>query len=350
MTPASALAGELIAQGFDVQIMTDVRGIKYKDMFPNMAMLPIESGTAGVGFKGKILGAFKLAKGLIQALVYIQKSAPQCVVGFGGYPSVPAVWAAQMLSVPTIIHEQNAVIGKANAFLSAKAKAIAISLQKVQGLSPEEQKRVHITGNPVRADIESLRDKPYPVFNDESDLNVVVVGGSLGATVLSEVVPKAFKSLPPSYKQRLSVVQQCRDADLPVAKKLYEGSNINVRLTSFIDDMATEIEKAHLIIGRSGASTVAELGVAGRPAIFVPYPHHKDQQQKMNAETISDNGGAWVIVEGAFSSETVKTRIERIFQTPSILADIAEKAKSCGEPNAASRLAKLVNNIIQNKD
>ncbi len=349
MTPAAALAKALLEHDFDVEIITDRRGLKYKGMFGDLPMMDVPAGAAGAGLMGKVKGAVALASGVWQSLCLMTKNKPACVVGFGGYPSVPAVLAAQMMGIPTLLHEQNAIIGKANAFLAARAKKIAISLPDIKGLSQSEEVKVIYTGNPVRPEIEALRDQDYAAPKDSAPIRIVVVGGSLGATVLSEVVPETLKALPQEYRARLSVLQQCRESDLANAQAAYEGSGIQVDLVSFIDDMAGAIGAAHLVIGRSGASTVSELTVAGRPAIFVPYPFHKDQQQKMNAQAIADHGGAWVISESSFTVETLKGRLELLLQNPSSLKIAADKAKECGKPDAAKTLASLTLDVIKDK-
>ncbi len=346
MTPAAALAQELLTRGgYRVEVVSDERGFKYRDMFGAVPFHLVHSGTAGAGLSGKLRGAWNLARGMVGALKLVWKHKPAAVIGFGGYPSVPAVWAANMLGVPTILHEQNAIIGKANAFLAAKAKVIALSLPAVQGLSESEQERVVVTGNPVRKDIEAIRQQPYPGLSNTDKINVVVVGGSLGATVLSDIVPQALNALPADYRARLQIVQQCRESDLAHATQLYKEGDIDVTLVPFIEDMAGALSQSHLLICRSGASTVSEVTVAGRPAIFVPYPHHKDQQQKRNAEAIADQGGAWVMSESGFTVEALKTRMELIFQNLDILKNAAEKAKTCGLPNAVEKLADLVGDI-----
>lgn len=347
MTPAAALAQELTARGFRVEVITDVRGLKYAPMFVGTPLYQVPAGVAGAGLSGKVKGVWNLLRGLLKAGWLIAKTKPAAVVGFGGYPSVPGVWAAQLLGVPTVVHEQNAIIGKANAFLADKAKTIAISLPQVQGLGEAEMQRISVTGNPVRPAIESLRNQPYPAFNNKNTMRIVVVGGSLGATVLSQIVPDALKALPAEYRARLSVLQQCRDSDLETAEALYKDSGIDVQLVTFIDDMAAALGEAHLLIARSGASTVAEATVAGRPAIFVPYPHHKDQQQKMNAQAIADQGGGWVMAESGFTVEALKTRLEIFFQNPEILSLAAQKAHACGQPHAAKTLAQCVEDVLK---
>ena len=202
------------------------------------------------------------------------------------------------------------------------------------------------TGNPVRPEIAALFTKPYPAVNNDGELKIFVIGGSLGAHVFSDVLPKAFAELSEDYRKRLHIVQQCRKDDLKAAKKAYEKANINATLAPFFDDVAGELERCHLVIARSGASTVAEITTAGRPAIFVPYPHHKDQQQKMNAEAVADCGGAWVMTEDGFTVEALKARIEGFLQNPSVLFKAAEKSQSCGKPDAAKKLGNLVTALI----
>lgn len=346
MTPAHALAQDLISRGFRIEIITDDRGLKYKHLFGAIPMHAVRAGTSGAGLRGKIKGAMNLCVGLVSAARLLLKLKPKLVVGFGGYPSVPGVYAAQKMGIPTIIHEQNAIIGKANAFLARKAERIALSLPGVQGLDDSERMRSVVTGNPVRPDIAALYSSPYPNLGHDTPLRVFIMGGSLGATVFSIVVPQTFARLSAEYRQRLDVVQQCRQADLDIARKTYEAAGIKADMRPFFDDVAGELAKAHLVICRSGASTVAEVATAGRPAIFVPYPHHKDQQQKMNADAVADAGGAWVMAESGFTAETLLARIETFLQNPSILFRAAEKARVCGKPDAARKLGNLVTALV----
>ena len=341
MTPAQALGRDLLSRGFRVEVITDKRGAKYKSMFEGMPMHVIRSGTLGAGAMGKAKGVANLGLGYLQAARLIRKLSPAVVVGFGGYPSVPGVYAAQRRNIPTVIHEQNAIIGKANELLARRALHIALSLPLVGGLEDDRERTV-ITGNPVRPEIAALYARPYPQIGENGPLRIFIVGGSLGASVFAKVVPGALGRLPSSYKARLQIVQQCRADDLESVQKAYADQDIKADLAVFFDDMAAQLEAAHLVIARSGASTVAELTTAGRPAIFVPYPHHKDQQQKMNAEAVADAGGAWVMTESGFTPEALLARIETFLQNPHILFRAAEKAASCGRPDAAKKLGNLV--------
>ena len=350
MSPASALAGELIQRGVRVELVTDIRGKKYTKMFSDIPVHEVKSGTAHAGLPGKLKGALNLAIGMVQGFFLVRKLKPDVVIGFGGYPSFPAVFAAQILGVPTGLHEQNAIIGKANVFLAPKARFIALSLPLPEDVSFSD----HITGkstiigNPVRPEIIILRDAPYPELEEGEPFHIFIMGGSLGATVFSRVVPEAFSQLSEAQKNRLRIVQQCREADLEEVRSIYEKNRIeHVTLAPFFDDIAEKISKAHLFIGRSGASTVAEISIAGRPAIYVPYPYHKDQQQKRNAANVVDKGGAWIIEEKDFSPEVLLERMKMLFDNLQTLPRAAVRAKKCGLPEAAQYLADLSLKIIK---
>ncbi len=352
MSPASALASDLIKRGVRVELVTDTRGSKYTSMFPDIPVHIVKSGTAHAGLMGKIKGAIKLAMGMMQGFALVRKLKPDAVIGFGGYPCVPAVYAAQLMGVPTGLHEQNAIIGKANVFLAPKAKFIALSLPLPEGMdfSKHITSKSTIVGNPVRPEIVALKDALYPPLEDGTPLNVFVMGGSLGATVFSCIVPEALSNLSDAQKSRLSIVQQCRKSDLEEAKALYDQSGIkDVILAPFFDDVDKKLGNAHLFIGRSGASTVAEINIAGRPSIYVPYPHHKDQQQKRNAASVEKKGGAWIIEQKDFTSDALQERMEAFFDDLQALPRAAAHAKECGLPAAAKGLADLCLKIIDNQ-
>ncbi|MCC6598543.1 MAG: undecaprenyldiphospho-muramoylpentapeptide beta-N-acetylglucosaminyltransferase [Alphaproteobacteria bacterium] len=349
--PAQALARDLRSRGFKVEVLTDARGMKFKEGFDCIPLHEIRAGTLGPSALGKLKGLARMGLGIWQARALLSRLRPSVVVGFGGYPSVPGVYAAQLLGIPTILHEQNAIMGRANAMLARKAAHIAISMPYIrgakQGGQPEkDQKKTVYTGNPVRAEISALYNRPYPALDDAGCLRVLVMGGSLGASVFSRVLPEALAKLPSDHRARLHIVQQCRAEDMDRVKDLYAQAGIKARLETFISDVAGEMEQAHLVIARSGASTVAEVTTAGRPAIFVPYPHHKDQQQKINADTVADAGGAWVMTENGFTAEALLARIETFLQNPSLLFKAAENARSCGKPDAARKLGNLVTAVV----
>lgn len=350
MTPAQALADDLKSRGYRVELVSDKRGLKYKDMFKDTPVHVLPSGTLGAGFKGKVKGGLTLGLGVFKAFGLIKKLKPDIVVGFGGYPSFPAMYAAQKLGLKTIIHEQNAVLGKANAMLAEDATRIAISTPTIEGLGADDKVQAVPTGNPVRSEIAALYMKPYPAPAEDGDLNIFILGGSLGARVFSKVVPHALAEMAEDKKKRLKIVQQCREEDLHDVRVIYNNAGIEARLATFFDDVAAELAACHLVITRSGASTVAEVTAAGRPAMFVPYPHHKDQQQKRNADAVSDAGGAWVMTENGFTAEALNTRIEGFLHNPAALFQAAEKARDYAKPDAARKLGNLVTAIVSEWD
>ena len=344
--PAQALAMDLLSRGFKVSLMTDHRGMKYAPLFDGVDVLEVRAGTLGAGLMDKIKGLVKLGIGLVQARSVLGRLEPDVVVGFGGYPSVPGVWAAQNLKIPTILHEQNAIIGKANALLAGKAERIASSMAELQGVDAVERVRTIFTGNPVRADIANLYTRPFPALQEDGPLRILVMGGSLGAQVFSDILPGAFARLSSAHRERLHIVQQCREEYIDDTRQKYKEAGVHAELMPFVEDVPEQLDKAHLVIARSGASTVAEVTTAGRPAIFVPYPHHKDHQQKMNADVVADAGGAWVMAQSGFTKDAVLARIETFLQNPSVLFKAAENARSCGRPDAARKLGNLVTAIM----
>ncbi len=338
--PAAALAHALQAKDYAVEVITDARGMKFAGVFGDIPIHEIPAGT----FSPK--GFLPLLMGLCKSIVIMLKNRPACVVGFGGYPSFPGTFAAQILCIPNILHESNAIFGKANKALGLLATKISLSWPKSYGLSSRQKAKSIVIGNPIRADIAALADKPYPPIKDT--LNILVMGGSLGATIFSEVIPKAISQLTDAQRKKLRITQQCREGDINAVKSAYADMSVKAKCATFIENVPDELKKCHLFIGRSGG-TVFEITAAGRPAIFVPYPHHADQQQKINAEAISDQGGAWTIEEHIFTPDIVKDHITAFLNDPSTLINAAGKSKACGMPDAAAKLAALIEEIIESK-
>lgn len=350
MFPAEALAQDLISRGYRVALATDDRGKKYEPFAGGIPVYVLKSGTIGAGIFKKVKSALALGLGFIQARKLLSDLKPAVVVGFGGYPSVPAMFAAQTMKVPTVIHEQNAVLGKANVFLAPKAERIAVAWSHVEGLESRDESRAIVTGNPVRPDISALYNKPFPTIEQDGILRVFITGGSQGAAVFGEIIPTALARLPDHHRARLDIVQQCHDTDLDRVKKIYADAGIKADLRPFFKDMALQFERCHLVIARSGAGTVSEVTTAGRPAIFVPYPHHADQQQKRNADAVADAGGAWVMTQNGFTAEALLARLETFLQNPETLFRAAENARSCGRPDAARKLGNIVMAIASGWD
>lgn len=336
--PAEALARELLKRGLNVCLVTDHRGGQFSADMLDVPVIRIRAAGLGSSLLGKLRGAAEMAIGTLQAWAKIRAIKPSLVVGFGGYPSVPTVFAAARCGVPIMLHEQNAVVGRANKILAPLARAIATSFPHVKGLE-NTRTRLVLTGNPVRPAICALHDAPYPSVAENGPLHLLVMGGSLGAHVFSEVVPKAVKLLPEPLRKRLIISQQCRKDDLENVKEAYAGSGVQVELATFFHDVPERLSQCHLAICRSGASTVSELAVAGRPAILVPYPHALTGEQKANAEALAEAGGAWLIPQQAFTPEALAVRLESLLTLPATLVKTAAAAKALARVTAASKLA-----------
>ena len=342
MFPADALAQDLLSRGYRVALATDVRGKRFEPFAGGIPIHVLKSATIGAGLVNKIQSVASLGIGFFQARKLLSDLKPSVVIGFGGYPSVPAVYAAQTMKIPTIIHEQNAILGRANVFLAPKAERVAVAWSHVEGLEGADESRAIVTGNPVRPDISALYNKPFPTIERDGSLRIFITGGSQGAAVFGEIIPSALARLPDHHRARLDIVQQCGEADLPRVQAIYDQAGIKADLRPFFKDMAVQFERCHLVIARSGAGTVSEVTTAGRPAIFVPYPHHADQQQKRNADAVADAGGAWVMTQNGFTPEALLARLETFLQNPETLFRAAENARSCGRPDAARKLGNIV--------
>ncbi|MBL3677359.1 MAG: undecaprenyldiphospho-muramoylpentapeptide beta-N-acetylglucosaminyltransferase [Alphaproteobacteria bacterium] len=346
--PAAALAADLAARGHAVHLITDRRGAAFSSAFGEKVTISrIASKSPAGGLFAKIRAAAALALGTVQAWLSLRRLRPAVVVGFGGYPSLPPLWAAEALAIPIVLHEQNAVMGRANAHLAQHAARIALSWPVPPGLSEDEAVRCVVTGNPVRGPIAALSVSPYGAPEVDGPLRLLVLGGSLGAGVFARVVPAAVAALPDAARGRLRVVQQCRAEDTNATRAAYEACGVQARLDPFIEDVAGEMGRAHLLVARAGASMVAEVAAAGRPAIFVPYPHHADAQQARNAQALEDAGGAWVMDEEGFTPEALAARLEAFLQDPEILFQAAGRAQALGRPDAARRLGDVVTAVAK---
>ena len=264
------------------------------------------------------------------------------MVGFGGYPALPALLAATAEGIPSIIHEQNAVLGRVNRLLAGRVDIIATAAREVDRLSPRHFDKVALVGNPVRPEVLALRDQPFPAFTADGLLRVLVTGGSQGARVLSEVVPDGLAMLPPALRSRLQVTQQCRPEDIEAVRQRYAGHDIPAELGTYFEDMAERLADAHLFIGRAGASTIAELTAVGRPAILVPLPIATDDHQAANTREMVEAGGARAIRQERFTAVELAKQIQAMAQRPETLGNAAHAAWNCGYPHAAADLADLV--------
>lgn len=342
MFPAEALAAELLSRGFEVALATDRRGQTFSGALGSIPVHRLRAATLGRGFGAKVRGAVELGLGYAQARRLLGRLKPEIVVGFGGYPSLPTVIAAAHLKIPVVLHEQNAVLGRANRMLLGRATKIATSFRSVRYVTELMRGRVVITGNPVRPAVAAIRDLPYPALTADGPLNLLVLGGSQGARVFSEVVPAAVALLPDHLRQRVRVTQQCRKEDIDGARDLFASAGVVAELSPFFADVAERLGACHLLVARSGASTVAEISAAGRPAILVPYPFAMDDHQTANAEALADVGGAWLVPQSGFTPEALAARLQALMTLPATLSKAAHAARAWGRPDAARRLADTV--------
>lgn len=340
--PAQALAEELQRRGIAVELATDERAVKYGSAFPARAIHQIHAATpTGGGLIGKIRAALVLMVGTAQAWSLLGGVKPLCVVGFGGYPTVPPLLAASLRGAPTILHEQNAVMGRANRFLAGRVNRIATGFPQRAGGDPQIVARSVHTGNPVRPAVIEAARQAYPSFAD-GKLRVLVTGGSQGARVMSDVVPQALALLDAHERAQIGLVQQARGEDEARVRTAYETLGFDAEIAPFFADLPQRIAAAHLVIARSGASTVSELAVIGRPAILVPFPFALDQDQAANAAHLEQTGAVRVIKQGEFTAQWLANELRLTLADHEGLTARAEAAKSAGIPEAAARLADLV--------
>lgn len=343
--PAQALAAELIRRKRRVVLMTDARGRTYEKSFPGASIATVPSASpSNASAVGRLLVPLRIMAGVVASSRKLSKQKPAAVVGFGGYPSLPVMIAAWLAGLPTVIHEQNAVLGRVNRLLATRMRAIAASLPFAR-FAPKDANRVHLTGNPVRAEAVALSQAPYDPPNETDPIRILIFGGSQGAKVFGEIVPPAFASLADSVRNRLEIVQQVRPEELDTIRSAYAKIGIRAEVQAFFNDLPHRMAAAHLVICRSGASTVSELTVIGRPSILVPYPFATDDHQTANATVLEDAGGAWLVRQPDFTIEMLSALLAEIFVQPDELARRAEAAASLGKPDAAQRLADLVETL-----
>ena len=337
--PAQALAAELSARGRRIVVMTDARGHGYGTAFPGAAIETVPSGS--FANRSQMLTApFQIIGGIFVALAKLLHLRPAAVIGFGGYPSLPVMIAARIGGFPTAIHEQNAVLGRVNRLVASGMRAIAASFP-IARFAPKG--RITFTGNPVRPEAAALAGSLYNVPEENGPIHLLVFGGSQGARALSELVPAAIAMLPANLRARLDIVQQCRPEDLESTRAAYKG--VKAELASFFSDLPQRMARAHLVISRSGASTISELTVIGRPSILIPYPFATDDHQTANADVLANAGAAWRISQSELTAEKLAKLLTEILSSPSELAKRAAAAHALGKPDAAQRLADLVDQI-----
>jgi UDP-N-acetylglucosamine--N-acetylmuramyl-(pentapeptide) pyrophosphoryl-undecaprenol N-acetylglucosamine transferase len=339
--PAHALAEVLIGRGWRVVLATDERGAAYAGGFPAEERIALSAATYKPGDPlGAARAAAAIGKGVLTARKVFGRLKPEIVVGFGGYPSLPALLAAISAGRTTVIHEQNAVMGRANRMLAPRASAVACAFPTLKRAPAKVAARAVVVGNPVRPEIRKLADLAYQP--PERRINLLITGGSQGARLLSETTPKAISLLPEALRRRLDVRQQTRQESIAAARDVYRDAGVEYELAPFFNDMASRLAAAHLVVGRAGSSTVCEFAVAGKPAILVPLQIALDDDQGQNAILLAEAGGAVVIRERGLSPESLAETLMNLLGDAARLAAMAAAARAVARPDAAERLADVV--------
>jgi UDP-N-acetylglucosamine--N-acetylmuramyl-(pentapeptide) pyrophosphoryl-undecaprenol N-acetylglucosamine transferase len=340
--PAQALGEVLRKRGYRIHLMTDERVHDYGKNFPADETHIVESASPS---PKRPLSLLKLWRGFRKAKSILKREKPVAVIGFGGYPSFPPIYAAASLKIPCLVHEQNSVLGRANKLLANKVDAVAASFEKMFGLSEVASRKLVVTGNPVRGVMLERKNAPYPDFADQ--IKLVIFGGSQGAKFFSDFMPQVFAAMPDKTLKNIAITQQSRPEDIELVKVAYQ--NLDAELQPFFMDMPKRIAESHLVICRSGASTIAELGVIGRPAIMVPLPHALDNDQLRNAESFARVGAGWVKPQKELNAADFAAFLTQLLSDKAGLKRAAENALTHGKPDAAERLADLVEKTISEK-
>ncbi len=346
MFPAEALSRELAARGWRIVLATDHRGEQYAKAFPAEERIALDAAT-GRGPIGMAKAGLTIVRGVVQARAALKRLDAAVVVGFGGYPSAPALLAALSQGRPTLLHEQNAVLGRTNRWLAPYVGAVASSFPNLQKVPQGVGARVRLIGNPVRPDIRALYDRPFVAPARDAPIHVLVTGGSQGARILSETAPRALAALPAAIRSRLRVQQQSRPETLEAARQIYLEAGIDAEVAPFFHDMAQRLSAAHLVIGRAGASTCSELAAAGLPSLLIPLKIAMDDHQRFNAASLADAGGAEVLLEDEVTAGGLIQALEAILGDPARLEAMSRGARASALPDATQALADMVEAAAQ---
>jgi len=352
--PAAALSGELRVRGWGVVLITDSRGERSVEQTP-LADVTTHVVRCGTLASGNLLTAvwvvLQIAIGTWQAWWLLYRLQPAVVIGFGGYPSLPTMWAAIQRGIPTIVHEQNAVLGRVNRLLARRVSGVALSLAETGRVPTSKRARVVVTGNPVRTSVRQGRRYAYQAAADDGPFRLLVIGGSQGASIFGKVIPAALSTLPNKLRQRLDVSQQCRAEDIEQVGAIYQASDIKHALGTFFEDIGERLVHAHLVISRAGASSICELACIGRPAVIVPLPHAADDHQSANARVFAHGGAAHVLIQGKqFTADHLGGLISIFMDSPVRLADIAAKARAKGRTDGETALADFTAQIASARE
>ena len=346
MFPAEALAKVLLKRGHSLVWITDERGSARTGLLSELPTHIISArGLMGSGTLGRLTGALSLGVGVFQARRMLKDLNPAAVIGFGGYAAAPTMMAATHLKLPTALHEQNGVIGRANKLFAKRVDKVCMSFAATRNV-PEGVTTIH-TGMPVRSAFGAVRAKPYVTPNEGGNIRIVVMGGSQGAAVFSQLIPCALKRLPEALRKKIIIDQQCRSELIDQTRRAFSNCGVQARLQPFFDDVASLIAGAHLVIARSGSSTVSEISFSGRPGIFVPYPYAADNHQTDNAEALAAAGGGWCYQQNSLTPDILAEQMEALLSDPEALTAAAANAKAFAIPDAADRLADVVEGLVK---
>jgi UDP-N-acetylglucosamine--N-acetylmuramyl-(pentapeptide) pyrophosphoryl-undecaprenol N-acetylglucosamine transferase len=339
--PAEALATELLGRGNAVHVLSDDRSDMFAGRTSGIVIHHIRAGRFGGGAAHAAQALGELAWGMLQARRLLRRLSPACVIGFGGYPSAPGMLAAVYLGLPTLIHEQNAVLGRANRLLAPRVRRIATTFPNTAGVRPGDRTRAVHTGNPVRPAVLAVCQTKYKAPQRGGAIELVILGGSQGARIMSEIVPPALAALPTRLREVLRVSHQARPEDVAAAEAIYRKSRIQAELHSFFADVPERLARAQLVICRAGASTIAELSAIGRPALLIPYPFAMDDHQSANARVLAEAGCGWVIPQSELRPDTLSLHLENLLTDQTALTTAAQRAVEFGRRDATRELAQL---------
>jgi UDP-N-acetylglucosamine--N-acetylmuramyl-(pentapeptide) pyrophosphoryl-undecaprenol N-acetylglucosamine transferase len=343
--PAMTLARALQDQGYRTLLLTDKRGVRFVEN-TTIPYRVIQSAPMHKGLMGKIKTALRLGTGYLQCQMLFLRDKPVAVVGFGGYPSFPPVIAAAHRHIPVILHEQNAILGRAQRLVQRYARKICLSFAQTRLIESIPSEKIVVTGLPLRPEILSIANHQYALPQTGEKFRILVTGGSLASALFSDIIPQAILTLPDDIQQRIHITQQCRVDDVERVKNLYQSHNISADVLSYIHDMAEQLSSAHLMIGRAGASTVTENTLAGVPAIYVPLAVSLDGDQAANAAQIVAQDGAWMIAEKDFSPQALSAMLSDIINEPARLTAMASNLKTLGRADATTRLTSIILDAI----
>ncbi len=340
--PAEAIAKGLLQAGYDITFVTDKRGASFRKLTEIPTKIISATSVTGRSFLGKVGALFILGWGAVQSIFYMLLHRPDLVIGVGGYASLPAVRMAQFLHIPTIVHEQNAVLGRANRLLAPRVKLIATAFADTKRVPPGIS--THQVGQPVRDAILEKINTPYP---EKEVFHLLITGGSQGARFLSRELPKALLNLPDSIRAQMIITQQARPEDVDDLQKLYQDAGFYATtVQSFFDNMPELLARSNLVIGRAGSSTLAELAIVGRPGIYIPLPTSADNHQFENARQFAESGAGWLVVEKDFDADALSKRLQELILNLPELKTAAKASAALAHPDVAQKMVELIYPIL----